>query len=256
MKSIQLAFLLLFSPVVLSQETLDLLSFYFAFNSDFISLKDQPRSQEIRRFATIKIKNVILKAYTDTVGDDQSNLKLAKLRLDAVEKLFSKDVEVVERIIVGEDHSNLSDRYKRRVDVLTLDDPEVIPDVKPKTVEEKPVLPPEIELGVPIALNIVFQGGTYIILEESYSQIDELLLIMKTDTTLLLQLNGHVCCMNDLELSVQRARAVKSVLMNNGIDEKRMSTEGFGNTKPIVPDDTEAHRHSNRRVEAVFSRAQ
>ena len=250
MKSIQLAVLLLFSPVVFSQDSSDSLCIYFGFNSDFISLKDQPRFQEIRRFANIEIRKVILKAYTDTVGDEQSNLKLAELRLNAVEKLLSKDIEVVERRIIGEDHSSLGDSDKRRVDVLTVKEQEK------EVVEEKPMLLPEIELGVPIALNIVFQGGTYIILEESYPQIDELLLIMKADTSLLLQLSGHVCCMNDMELSVQRARAVKSVLMNNGIAEERMSTEGFGNTKPIFPDDTEAHRHRNRRVEAVFSRKQ
>jgi len=223
----------------------DSVAVHFGFNSDWVNAKSVDGIVEIMSLTNLRSNSVVLKAYTDTVGDKASNLKLAEMRLNAVEKLLTSDVVVVERQIIGEDLSELADKDKRRVDVIAQFEKVPEPIVKET---------PKVELGVPIPLKIVFEGGTANILEESYPEIDRLLEIMKSDTTLKVQLNGHVCCDNDKELSIQRARAVKSVLMNNGIAETRMTTEGFGNTKPLFEDDTEEHRHRNRRVEAVFSR--
>ncbi len=225
----------------------DSVSIHFAFNSDWVRT-GKPLSETFGLY-NLWSDTVILKAYTDTVGDDASNLKLAEMRLNAVEKVLPKEMFVLKREIIGEDLSSMSDKDKRRVDVLAAFTP-----YKNKTVVPEPKEIPKVELGIPIPLKIVFEGGTANILEESYPEIDRLLEIMKSDVTLKVQLNGHVCCDNDQDLSERRARAVKSVLMNNGITENRMTTEGFGNTQPLFEDDTEEHRHRNRRVEAVFSR--
>lgn len=50
-------------------------------------------------------------------------------------------------------------------------------------------------------------------------------------------------------LSVVRAKAVKKYLITKGISSKRMSIEGFGEARPIVPNDTEENKYRNRRVE-------
>ena len=77
---------------------------------------------------------------------------------------------------------------------------------------------------------------------------------MVEDTTLLLKLHGHVCCADDMELSKKRALAVMNYLSQNDVDYKRMSAEGFSNSKPLVPDDSETNMSLNRRVEAIFYR--
>ena len=52
-------------------------------------------------------------------------------------------------------------------------------------------------------------------------------------------------------LSEKRAAAVKNYLTNAGIDASRLSSSGLGLSKPLAPNETEAGRAQNRRVELV-----
>jgi flagellar motor protein MotB len=54
---------------------------------------------------------------------------------------------------------------------------------------------------------------------------------------------------DNMELSVLRARAVSQILVDNGISIKRISVAGYGDTQPIATNDTEEGRAKNRRVE-------
>jgi outer membrane protein OmpA-like peptidoglycan-associated protein len=42
---------------------------------------------------------------------------------------------------------------------------------------------------------------------------------------------------------------VKKYMVENGVEEGRLSTAGFGETQPIAPNDTRDGRDRNRRVE-------
>ncbi|MDZ7846643.1 MAG: OmpA family protein [Owenweeksia sp.] len=50
-------------------------------------------------------------------------------------------------------------------------------------------------------------------------------------------------------MSTDRARAVYDYLVEQGIAANRLSYEGFGDTKPVASNDTEAGRAQNRRTE-------
>lgn len=54
---------------------------------------------------------------------------------------------------------------------------------------------------------------------------------------------------NNMALSIARAKAVRKYLINKGISLKRIKVEGFGDTRPIVPNDTEEDKYRNRRAE-------
>lgn len=55
------------------------------------------------------------------------------------------------------------------------------------------------------------------------------------------------------QLSERRAASVSSYLKANGIATSRITTKGMGETDPKVPNDSEANRAENRRVEFVIT---
>jgi chemotaxis protein MotB len=57
---------------------------------------------------------------------------------------------------------------------------------------------------------------------------------------------------NNMELSTARAMSVLDYLYSAGIAPERMSVEGDGQYKPLYPNDTEAHRAANRRVDILI----
>lgn len=231
-----------------AQTTSDSIAIHFGFNSDYLPLRERGLIYLISEDVDPSTIYIRLTGYTDTIGDAKSNLALAELRINAVKKTLSPELKNIETVIVGEDLSKRNDNEKRRVDII-------IHKIAPIAVIEEEIPSRKIELGIPMQLNIVFLGGQDVILEESFEELNFLITTMQNDSTLNVQLNGHVCCENDLLLSQKRAIRVGKVLVEEGgIDPDRIQTKGFGNTQPLAPDDSEINMHRNRRVEAVFSR--
>ena len=54
---------------------------------------------------------------------------------------------------------------------------------------------------------------------------------------------------DNLKLSEERAKAVYNYLLSKGVDALKMTYKGFGDTKPISPNDNEINKAKNRRVE-------
>jgi outer membrane protein OmpA-like peptidoglycan-associated protein len=54
-------------------------------------------------------------------------------------------------------------------------------------------------------------------------------------------------------LSTERAEAVRSYLLNQGVAETALAARGLGKTMPIASNDTASGRRQNRRVEVIVS---
>jgi OOP family OmpA-OmpF porin len=52
-------------------------------------------------------------------------------------------------------------------------------------------------------------------------------------------------------LSGERARSVLAYLVKAGIEEKRLEAVGYGATRPVAPNDSNANMARNRRIEFV-----
>jgi len=104
--------------------------------------------------------------------------------------------------------------------------------------------------------NLNFQINTFIVIPASRGKMYELLLVLKNNPAMKIEIQGHLCCMpNDrLDLSTQRAKAINNFLVTNGINEKRLTFKGFGSTQPVypIPEKDEAQRAANRRVEILI----
>ena len=53
------------------------------------------------------------------------------------------------------------------------------------------------------------------------------------------------------KLSERRAQAVKRYLVRQGIDPSRITTEGYGKSRPIASNETEEGRAKNRRADII-----
>jgi outer membrane protein OmpA-like peptidoglycan-associated protein len=79
--------------------------------------------------------------------------------------------------------------------------------------------------------------------------------IMTDNPELTFEIGGHTdntgTAPHNLTLSQQRADAVKTQLVTMGIDATRLTTKGYGDTKPIASNATPEGKANNRRVEFV-----
>lgn len=222
----------------------DSLSTFFAYNQAEIFHVDQFLEQ-LKTIDASSLSVLRLVGYTDSTGSLSRNTDLAAERLKTVADLLKETPLRNIRIeIVNANETSgfrvVPDELNRRVDLLFYGKKEL-----PKLA---------FELNKPLNLNINFIGGRADFLPESYPNLTRLRNLMVEDTTLLLKLHGHVCCADDMELSKKRAFAVMNYLSQNDVDYQRMTAEGFSNSKPLVPDDSETNMSLNRRVEAIFYR--
>ena len=101
--------------------------------------------------------------------------------------------------------------------------------------------------------NVVFPVGRARISEDSYSELNIVVDMMKENAGMVIQLEGHTYYQGDprdnLKLSKERVESVKQYITSKGIAKNRVKTKAFGGTLPLSRDNTpEAHR-LNRRVE-------
>lgn len=118
-----------------------------------------------------------------------------------------------------------------------------------KTIELK-----NIKIGSTIALrNIFFDTGKSTLRPESNSELERLVKLLKDVPKLKIEISGHTdntgsATINN-SLSKDRAEAVVSYLKTKGISADRLTSEGYGSSKPIASNDTSAGRQENRRTE-------
>lgn len=107
-----------------------------------------------------------------------------------------------------------------------------------------------------IALNgILFDTGKDQIKPESEALLNEVLALLRDNPKLNLSIDGHTDNAGDAAandgLSRRRAESVRQWLLGHGIAAPRLVAQGFGASRPVADNRTEAGRTQNRRVELV-----
>ena len=97
-------------------------------------------------------------------------------------------------------------------------------------------------------------GSTDEVLRESFAVLEDVLAVLRVRQEIaVVRVSGHTDDVGDaasnLALSEGRAMTVMRYLIHHGIDPDRLEAAGFGESRPIAPNDTDAGRTLNRRVE-------
>ncbi len=121
-----------------------------------------------------------------------------------------------------------------------------------------PVISEEIIKRVNLAAkNVFFETAKSTLLKKSFTRLNDVVTILNENPSFKVQIDGHTDSQGkddyNQTLSDQRAASVKAYLISKGIAEGRLSSTGYGETKPVADNKTAAGRALNRRVEMTLS---
>lgn len=106
--------------------------------------------------------------------------------------------------------------------------------------------------------NIQFEVNSGKLLLAGKAELDKLASFMKQNAAIEILLSGHTSSEGgaalNRELSLKRVRSCKDYLISKGIDDGRITIKGYGPDLPVAPNDTEANRAKNRRVEMKITK--
>ncbi|GAB3936742.1 OmpA family protein [Mucilaginibacter myungsuensis] len=138
--------------------------------------------------------------------------------------------------------------------------PEPAPVTAPPKEQKAPE--PEANAGAPMSpilkpdynfKNIQFEFNSAVLKTSSYQILDKAVAEMKKDASATFTLNGYASNEgtpeHNMSLSVERANAVKTYLVNGGISVDAFTAKGFGEANPVAKGSDEPSRALNRRVE-------
>jgi outer membrane protein OmpA-like peptidoglycan-associated protein len=221
---------------------------------------------------------------TDEVGSNGFNDTLSQKRVNTIYALVNGKLKIrndFKSISLGEKGATSTNKAENRKAIIhyifekDLAREEEILGIKTKVVQEEEIIPIEeermhfpegatlqdkIELstkGTLIRLNnINFHINTFAVMANSKPSITELVRVLDKYPKIKIEIQGHICCVDkDVKnLSLDRAKQIKRILVYEGINERRIKVKGFGVSKPkfAIPEKTEFEAAQNRRVEIMI----
>lgn len=104
-----------------------------------------------------------------------------------------------------------------------------------------------------VTYGITFDVNKSTLKPESMGTINQIFALLKENKDIKLEVSGHTDSdggdEQNLQLSQQRAEAVVKQLVSMGIDASRLTSKGYGETKPIADNNSFEGKAKNRRVE-------
>jgi outer membrane protein OmpA-like peptidoglycan-associated protein/tetratricopeptide (TPR) repeat protein len=201
------------------------------------------------------IKTLYVKGYVTDAKTQKGLPCTVELTSDSSQKVLS-DVQTDETgfyfitLPVGKNYTFTVNRkgYLFYSDVFNLADKQ-----SDSTYEKNISLQP-VELNATVRMkNIQYATNSFQLEPVSLIELNKLIQLMNDNPSVKIQINGYTDNVgndaDNLKLSENRAKAVVDFLITKGIDAKRMTWKGFGETQSIADNSTEQGRSLNRRTE-------
>ncbi len=108
-------------------------------------------------------------------------------------------------------------------------------------------------LAVTLRGDVTFATGSATVQPGLHDEINRIAKVLRDYPQTRIVVEGHTDSVgnetSNMELSRRRAESVQNLLVQRGVSANRINTVAYGETQPIAPNDTEAGRQRNRRVE-------
>ena len=201
----------------------------------------------INDFPELEEKKVEIIVETKDENIDENN-KITQISNEkeelAIKELSSKD-EIKEAIV-----EEVKIENKEIIDTQKVEKIEKLEEQEP-VVEIKDV---QKELDLIVSKQkIYFKRLGTDVTEESFAVIEEISNYLKENENVKIEIGGHTDAKGKDDVnewvSLQRALSVKKELTNLGIDKNRIKAKGYGESKPLVPNNKDGYSSENRRVE-------
>ena len=116
-----------------------------------------------------------------------------------------------------------------------------------------------LEITVDLPADVLFDFDKADIRPDAATALSKLATIIRAQPKGRVRIEGHTDSKGDdaynQKLSERRAESVRKWLVEKeGLDGARMATKGWGESKPVAPNDTDANRQRNRRVQAIVEK--
>lgn len=115
-------------------------------------------------------------------------------------------------------------------------------------------------LAVTFKSDVLFDFDSSTLKPGAYSELDRVAQVLNRYPETHITVEGHTDAIGSLQynqqLSERRALNVKEALVSRGVHPARISTIGYGETRPIASNDSEAGRQLNRRVTILITPVQ
>lgn len=111
-----------------------------------------------------------------------------------------------------------------------------------------------IEIGQIVRLNnVFFDFDKWDLRPESYVELNRVVKLLKENPSIEIEMSAHTDSYGtdeyNITLSGNRAKSVMEYIISQGISQSRIISHGYGETRPVAPNDTDENRQKNRRVE-------
>ena len=113
--------------------------------------------------------------------------------------------------------------------------------------------PPPVHKKISLAADTYFDFNKAVLKPEGKQKVDEVVRELKANPSIRVLIEGHTDSIGsdayNLKLSERRATAVADHMESGGVEASRITTKGWGKTKPVASNKTKEGRAQNRRVE-------
>ncbi len=114
----------------------------------------------------------------------------------------------------------------------------------------------ENAVAITISCDSFFENNSERIKPATYAELGNLAEVVKKYPETKVRVDAHTDCIRseeeNLALSELQAWTIKKALVDKGVSASRVAARGWGESKPVASNATEAGRHANRRLTIVL----